>query len=351
MKKIFILLFVCASFAQHVQSQIKLTYDENALRAGDIHKTQLADFAGIGASGSNVTWDFSHLVCRGEHTGTTLKAEETPFASAFPEANIAIAENGNYFYFNVQKDFSEQCGWTTNNVVVRYDPPMRKYTFPFHYKDSLSGKFGGGTSFSVMNGEYSSMIDGFGTLKLPNNVVIKNVIRLKSTENFIEVSCNSVEIAMTKYLYYTDKFRYPLMSVVVRKEKMSDGKTNEKKYLLYNDNLASEYSVHNKNEKKGEDGISGVSFSEAEIEYKVYPNPVVDEGKVSYTLPDRRLVQIEVINTEGQVIDVLANTEEDAGEYTKTFKANWFTTKDAAYFVKMIFGNKVYLKPIVLKQK
>lgn len=344
-------LFVCASFAQHAQSQIKLNYDENALRAGDIHKTQLADFIGIGASGSNVTWDFSHLVCRGEHTGTTLKAEETPFASAFPEANIAIAENGNYFYFNVQKEFSEQCGWTTNNVVVRYDPPMRKYTFPFHYKDSISGKFGGGTSFSVLNGEYSSKIDAFGTLKLPNNVVVKNVIRLKSTENFMEVSCNSIEVSMTKYLYYTDKYRYPLMTVVVRNEKMSDGQTAEKKYLLYNDNLASDYSMHNRNQTKGLSDVSGVTISDVEIDYKVYPNPVVDEGKVTYTLPDRRFVQIEVINTDGQVMALLANADEEAGEYTKTFKSAEFAMRDAAYFVKMIFGNKVYLKQLILKQK
>jgi len=348
MKRIFMLLLVCASFTEFAHAQIKLTYEDNALRAGDIHKTQLADFTSIGESGSNVVWDFSQLVCRGEHFGTTMKAEETPFANAFPEANVAISESGNYFFFNVQKDFSEQCGWTTNNVVVRYDPPMRKYAFPFSFNDSVAGKFGGGTSFSILNGQYTSKIDGFGTLKLPNNVTVKNVIRMKSTENFIEVSCNSIEVTMTKYLYYTDKFRYPLLTVVVRNEKTSDGKLAEKKYLLYNDNLASEYSVHNSNTTTGINGANA-SSSDIEIEYKLFPNPVIDEAKISYKLFDKRLVQIEIINGDGRVLAVLANHEEDAGEYSKAFNIRTYGMRDAAYYVKMMFGNKVYLQPIVVQ--
>ena len=67
------------------------------------------------------------------------------------------------------------------------------------------------------------------------------------------------------------------------------------------------------------------------------PNPFSVSTSVSFTIPDRQHIKVELYNSTGQLLETLVNGIYDAGVHS--FKFNPVGYADGNYFYKMTAGN------------
>ena len=73
------------------------------------------------------------------------------------------------------------------------------------------------------------------------------------------------------------------------------------------------------------------------FESTVYPNPFKEQTTISYTLPTRATVNIEVYNYIGQKVATLVNETKIAGKHSTTFSTN--NMAKGIYFLRISSGN------------
>ena len=173
--------------------------------------------------GNNVTWDYSNIVSDGG--ATSLIEIITPPGTVFPTADKAISFQGsliNYFSSTPTQRMSK--GFSFNdavlgNVFAQFDSNEEKVVaYPFAFGNTISDFFSGNIYFtfnSVVQNPYCSgnskaKIDGQGTLKLPSNTNLTNVIRYVLVDTiFTQVvilpppfPASDIQIIRTQYEYY-----------------------------------------------------------------------------------------------------------------------------------------------------
>jgi len=79
----------------------------------------------------------------------------------------------------------------------------------------------------------------------------------------------------------------------------------------------------------------------------VYPNPYSGETQISYSLNKDAHVLIEVHNVLGEVIAVLANEEQQAGDHQYYFGAVGKGYANGVYLVKLTVNGESYVKRMV----
>lgn len=77
-----------------------------------------------------------------------------------------------------------------------------------------------------------------------------------------------------------------------------------------------------------------------------YPNPFNPSTRISYSVPSRSTVRIEVFNSLGQQVNALVNEEKEAGSYEIEFEARGLTT--GVYFYQLIAGEYRETKKMIL---
>ncbi len=336
----YLLLFILVvSMLSPIKAQTTLRYNTNGLQVGDKAKTTVAKYINEGASGKNVVWDFSKLNCIGPHYASTVSLDETPYAASYPKANVVIQEHGNHFFYTSDNESTKLHGYINNNLMIKYNTPITKMKYPFHYGDKFDGKYSGETQISIITGEYTVEADALGTLKLPGSV-LKNVLRVKAYDHHIEAACNTIEVETTKYLWYEKKHRYPVMVTVIRKVYPAGGEPFVKKYTVFSDDISAEMSL-----KKRTDDLP--NLKNMPVEYKVFPNPYVETVNIKYELTKDREVTLEAISLTGQKISIVEAKQQVPGNYTFTFSPKAHNLKAGTYFIKLMFDDKVYLEKVI----
>jgi hypothetical protein len=106
MKTIFTFFLAFALFANAALAQITLTAEDVALAGLSLSNVQdtLPDASIVaGPGGQDKTWDFSALHSHEVYSFESVEAEETPYFDKFPNADVAIIENGETYGY-LQKD-------------------------------------------------------------------------------------------------------------------------------------------------------------------------------------------------------------------------------------------------------
>ncbi|MDR2938525.1 MAG: T9SS type A sorting domain-containing protein [Prevotellaceae bacterium] len=333
MKKI-VALSLAVAVAFSAAAQPSLTFAKHALRAGDVHQTQRVTDVEAGAAGANVMWDFSAAKVEGSiHTETLGSADN----------RIAVTGGGGtVFQFDVTPYGNDFYGYKTKSYSVVYENPILKTKYPFSFLDQHSGEYYGyiaqGSQKFVIDGTFSSEVDGYGTLKLPNGAVLDNVLRVKTTEVQQQYYCSMNTYTEVKYLWYAQDFRYPVFVCIQvsneMKGKKSEGKTS---YI----NVA---ALTAPAAPKVEEKVKLASL--AEVKYSIYPNPVETETNIAYTLTEDAKVYVAVYSSSSVCLAKIVNgQQQSAGEYVYKFTPQVSGT----YFVRFAFGDKVYVEQIVKK--
>ncbi|MDR1021667.1 MAG: T9SS type A sorting domain-containing protein [Prevotellaceae bacterium] len=337
-KNVLILLGLTMTVSGMAQSAI--TYDKHGLRAGDVHQTRRVTTVEPGASGANVTWDFSACEVTGNvHT----EALENSSAGG----HIAVRNDGNtLFQFDVTPYGNDYYGYAANGYSVAYEKPVLKTRYPFGFLDQHSGNFLGyitqGNSKVPVEGSYSSEVDGYGTLKLPNGVTLSNVLRVKTTEVQKRLNNNAYDLAEEKYLWYSQDFRYPVFVIILLSSNSVEGNASISKSSYVSVAALSAPPVVAGSAVA--DNEPQAEVAAPEVEHSVYPNPVADAANITYRLPSDVKVSVAVYTTNGVCVRKMVNNEvQAAGEYTYSYIPDVVGT----YFIRFAFGSKTYTEQIV----
>lgn len=156
-----------------------------------------------GASGANVTWNFSSLSFTAAGTASIVPPASTPFGSSFSGANsaavIATPTSTFYTYENVQPTFQDQLG---DNITATggstYTPdPKRHLTFPLNYGGSYTDSY---QCVSCSPGSFTLTYDAYGTMTI-NGKTYSNVARVTKMFGFPYYNYYSTNPIMSIFAY------------------------------------------------------------------------------------------------------------------------------------------------------
>ncbi|MDR1417178.1 MAG: T9SS type A sorting domain-containing protein [Prevotellaceae bacterium] len=322
-------------------AQPAITYAKHGLRVGDVHQTRRVTTVEPGTSGANVTWDFSACEVTG---GVQTEALENS-----SNGHIAVRNDGNVlFQFDVTPYGNDYYGYAAHGYDITYEKPVLKTRYPFGFLDHFSGEFLGyiaqDNSKVPVEGSYSSEVDGYGTLKLPNGITLSNVLRVKTTEAQKRLYNNSYDLTEEKYLWYSQDFRYPVFVVIQHSSGAAEGTASVSKSSYMSMAVLSAPQVAASSAVI--DNEQQLNATVPEVEHSVYPNPVEHTANITYKLPFDAKVSVAVYTAAGVCVRKMVNNEvQAAGGYTYSY------TPDVAgtYFVRFAFGNKTYAEQIVKK--
>ncbi|WP_188362963.1 T9SS type A sorting domain-containing protein, partial [Flavobacterium orientale] len=83
------------------------------------------------------------------------------------------------------------------------------------------------------------------------------------------------------------------------------------------------------------------------VSYKVYPNPVTEDGLIEYSLNERSSVSIQLYNVNGQLIKTIFEGEA-AGGQTHTVKFNANEMASGVYFLRLVTNESAATKSVVI---
>ena len=77
-----------------------------------------------------------------------------------------------------------------------------------------------------------------------------------------------------------------------------------------------------------------------------YPNPVNYRTTISYAVPNKSFVKIDIIDINGRLVETLVSNEHDIGFY----KQNWSGRNVASgiYFIKLTAEKKMLTQKMIL---
>lgn len=319
MKRLLLILSILYTGYCYVNAQVipVLSYKTHVLKGETTNQMKLCNYADPGKEGKDVIWDFSNLQVKENFEGIVTSAYQTINSTIFPEAKIELDEFGNKFYFNTEENLIEQVGYLSKdgNVKMIYDRPLLKMKYPFTYGDNHTGIFSGkyivnNQEIGYFEGTYEIKGDGYGTLILPGNFVAKNVLRVKTVQEYNLVINNSPQKnRITTYRWYSKYHRYPLL-VFIKSE------------VIVNNNTFSGYQAALNNDVnllqlKSESNLTNNNFEESII--NIYPNPASDNINISFNLNKQQNVLIEIYDINGKKVATLEKAVFPASYFNKTY--------------------------------
>ena len=144
-------------------------------------------FVDLSTGGSDQTWDFSGSGGSLGNTLTVVAASAGMGASAFPDADVALATSGFEEYIGITSAGLEHMGQYIGSDNVVYTDPELYLPIPCVYgqtwSDDFAGQWGGGAT--TFTGTTSAMASGFGSLILPS-ITLTNVLRIDLVQTRVE---------------------------------------------------------------------------------------------------------------------------------------------------------------------
>lgn len=336
MKKLGLMIAGIVGSLLLVSGQITLTYKTHGFRPGDSHDFVFLTPANEGSSGQNVIWDFSQL----ERTNRTLTSRmldinNTPQNNAIENANFALEEFGNYFYFNNNSSSMEQWATVSGNNVLKFDRPIVKLKFPMSYGYRLSGNFSGiqtcPSCSTTIVGTYEIHADAYGTLILPNQIVLDNVLRVKQTRTIQYGQGNT--ITEETYRWYAADVRYPVFVII--------------KYVTPQKSYTAETAMyaHAGSHKKS---ATQVDMPTSSNTFEVFPNPFDNQITLRLKLANASKLSIDLYDISGKLVYSFYKQHRfAAGEQDIVLSTEKLKLQNAYYYVKISDGSQTWIQKIV----
>lgn len=335
MKKLYALTIGIALTGSLASAQYKIS-SFNAFEAGYKHEFVYTTNANEGLAGPNITWDFSAL----QKTDKTLTTNMYTYSmwdktGIIPQANMAIEEAGNWFFFKISNSGMDMYGSSNAcGAITKYDKPLAKLRFPFTYGDKITGNYSGviiglDMKETPISGSYNIEADAHGTLLLPGNITINNALRVKQTRTFANTDQKEIT-----YRWYTNGVKYPILVMIKYESALQSAVSVTALYAnASNEAPALANPIANENRK--------IKISNIEL----MPNPFHGELRVQYFVQNTGNVKIDVIDSNGKLVKNCVNQTFETGNYTNTIHLD--TDKAGTYFIRFTAGGDVITKKVV----
>lgn len=240
MKRYFILLSSLMIDSISIQAQVSLTAERNGIRNGDIIMKQRTAYTGASQKGNDVVWDFS----MSENMGDPFRA--TYWNAAARGHALAKTERKASSYYEHHGDTLMMTGQENNMTRIHYAMGIPLLRYPMAMGDSIGGYYHGyavdcENIYLRIFGYSISKVDAMGTLILPSNDTLQNVLRVHTKNLFGMKRCEDVktesqlsnltsnihpfttdsvvaylqdtlpQMEEHTYLWYAQGYRYPVM--------------------------------------------------------------------------------------------------------------------------------------------
>lgn len=338
------LLFALAIFTYvGLMGQTTLKYKTHGLIADEINDMVITKYVEPGISGKNVTWDFRDLEITKDFTGQVENVNMTKGAALFNNSNVALQEFNNLFFFDANKKGIIQHGYmsASGRVSINYDIPFVKMQYPFTYGSSFSNPFSGtynqqDNPIGVIQGTSTVEGDAIGTLLLPNNRVLENVLRVKEVKAY-EQNLNNrpYNIVTTTYRWYVENHRFPVLVLINSTIEYESGRNYTSTQAAYNANVV--------NPSKD----SPMDIYVGEISLDAYPNPYKEFVTFRISLEDDAKINLSVYDVSGRKLTTLKKGNAHAGINEFTFSGKEIGVGSGTYIAKLVVNGKVMTKRVV----
>ncbi len=327
-------------------SQPVMTFQTHGMQPGTPNTMQQVNYIAPGNGGANVLWDFSDATAV-----DSPETQETVSLSADKRYVTVTNVSGGKFMYTCDISGNAFNGYEDAHQVIVYDQPIQKVSYPFSYGDALAGAFSARTRYANSTtehykaGSYSSEGDGYGTLVLPNGRVLKNALRLRTVEKYVEERCQSAEVEMVKYLWYIEEYRYPVFVTWDVLYTYADGRRENSQASFYT--TATLPQVEDKPVYEQKNDISGNDLEVQSVQHSVYPNPYSDYMHITYTLNKPTLVNISLYSLSGSLVSEIVSGQMQNGVQHITYTPRSNAEISGTYYLRLQFGDKVYVRALL----
>ena len=315
---------------QEITAQPTLTNANTSPQVGESFIYHLVDYTvgSEGASGANVTWDFSGSISTDTLTINWVDPSTTPYAASFSSSNICYEVSGTYdYYTSSSSDYSRQ-GAVQGGIVVAYSDPQKHIEYPYTFNSTFIDSFAA-TFFSGVTIDRTGTItvtgDAYGTVILPYGT-FNDVLRLKVVEDYQDDFIGGPLLYNTEvYLWYKPGIHYPILSFTSFVSTMFS--------ITYGSYL--------------DQSSVGINKTFApEFNFNIYPNPANTFTNINYNITKPADVKISLNNLLGQEIKVLVNEKQPTGNYKEI--VNLENLSKGVYLIRLEIDGNTEIKKVTI---
>jgi hypothetical protein len=338
MKRIIFTLTIIAGVILPAMAQIPSISSANMFAIGELNVQYSADTVGIspGATGANVTWDFSALKQSSAKDSTVSKfitVASSPYGADFPNADMALASvsGQNYIYATFKNNTvsiigaegQQTSGGQTFTIKQIYDKPEIMYAYPLTWNTNQTNPYAAhydvaGTTV-YRRGTVSVKGDAYGTLKIMNKT-FTNVLRLHSITNEVDSFPGfpmNQTFTLEAWSYTTPGKKDAILTISQLTQSGQGSKSVS-------------YNINSKTL-----GIEDQRADENSIQ--IYPNPAKQNFRMTYNSATEGAASIEITNQLGQNVTLVQNQVIHMGLNTINFDLN--NISRGFYIVRITKGN------------
>lgn len=284
-------------------------------------------------AGANQTWDYSNLNLGATSTASFVDPSTTPYASDFPNSNLALydATASSYLFYETSTTEFSDWGLANAQTNVIYSDPLVYMSFPISYGDNVSdnatGTIANGMGTRTTTGTLEGY--GYGDLILPNGTV-NNVLCVKFVQDVTDDYGGGTTTNSTteSYLFVSPNETYTILSL---NEVVQSGQST--KYGLAKANY-----VGLENELNSRD-----------ISTKVFPNPINkgEEFNLNIEIQETKNVNINVLDITGKKVKTIGSRLLTSGSNDLNVDSDGLET--GIYFVNISSGDHSSTVKIIVK--
>jgi hypothetical protein len=346
MKNLKLLYVLSFCFPTSLFSQTTDVTTLNRFRAGDEIIKQQMEYVSPGAAGRDIVWDFSRLNTIDDYYSLIYynpTEEDT--------AHIVGWEHQTQYFYEQRNDSILMTGYNNRSVEMTFVYPELQMRFPLHYGDTLSAAFhGNGLYFQEMemiaSGRTHIKADATGTLIVPGQDTLKNVVRVKRLRVYDNIGVENASMRLETYNWYAPGYRYPVFesvrsTIITENVEKTDYSTAFYFPIAHMESLADDPENEAIRENIKQD--QGVLLS-----CHVAPNPVDSNCTLSFELSVNAQVSIRLCNIVGFPISVAQQQQIlPAGQHEKNISMSGLQKGN---YVLYIQTNNYVTKQIVIKK-
>ncbi len=351
-----LLLIVLVLMAWTSKSQITINMTDMPQPGDTIRTSSSTNITGIDyeAAGANYTWDFSSLVPVTQDVDTFISIDETPFLyrivfqfqtdanlaqkiqsiNAIP--NIELKEIYQYFTNNSSRYSDEGFAFTMNGIPfpVNFSSPDVLYEFPLDFGNEYSSQamFNlqiPGMAYMLVDRSRTNNVDGWGTIITPFGTF--EALRVYSAiEEYDSIYIDSLGTGFPiireyeEYKWLTKGMGIPVCTVT------KEGLIST---ISYVDSV------------RAVQAITEPAIIEA---WNVYPNPCIDQLRLSLSLCNNARVSISLYSSEGKLVAVLLDEPLASGQFNRGFNLKQYHIPGGLYFLRISAGGQIVTGKIIL---
>lgn len=363
--RLLILNSILFSFFNHALCQV-LTAECNNLRDGDSLCLTQAEYILCGEAGENAVWDFRDV--------KTVKSESFKFEQKNDSIIFAYGETASTCYKTSEKGISV-CSVENQLQKVQYHKPLLTLPLTLSFGNIYSADIKSTINYcnkSRTTAEGSVLIDadGFGTLILPNEETLRNVLRIHTVETqylfdsedtLKSKGQNLRHVINDKYQWFAQGYRYPVVESVSSSTYHNQTHIATRQYSLINFPSVQRQLNDTVNEaRRGAMSIRecGDDISGKDISRNVANNNPDDNGfqykittsgngfSLEYTLSHTARMQILLVNIQGTICHNQSSTSEAGG--CQSVFVDTSGLPPGQYIVYINIDGKVYSDKVVV---